>query len=124
MLPLQRSLNSGLPCLHKQAVLPLRALRSSRPGRSQSLAVSNVASIGAAGADAKKIEKTAYKGSESIGLSLDVDTLQKDIKRKAEVIVGKTDVGKLSPQEAYRAVAWSVRDALLDAFFKTQEHWE
>jgi starch phosphorylase len=121
MLPLQQRLHSGLPCLHKQALLPLKSLRSSRPSRSQAVAISAVQSIGA---DAKKIEKTAYKGSESIGISLDVDTLEKDIKRKAEVIVGKTDVGSLTPQEAYRAVAWSVRDALLDAFFKTQEHWQ
>ena len=50
--------------------------------------------------------------------------LQKDIRRKAEVIVGKPDTSSLAPEEAYRAVAWSVRDALLDAFFKTQEHLE
>lgn len=53
-----------------------------------------------------------------------METLKKDITRKAETIVGKTDVSKLTPEEAYRAVAWSVRDALLDAFFKTQEYWE
>ena len=104
----------------KQATLPSRPLRS-HLSRSLHHAVCNVASIGA---DAEKIAKTAYKGNPASGLELDVDTLQKDIRRKAEVIVGKTDATKLSPQEAYRAVAWSVRDALLDAFFKTQEYWE
>lgn len=117
---MQQSLTRGSPCVHKQGALPSRPLRS-KPNRSRAAIISNVASIGA---DSKKIEKTAYKGNAESGISLDVDTLQKDIRRKAEVIVGKTDVGSLSPKEAYRAVAWSVRDALLDAFFKTQEHWE
>jgi starch phosphorylase len=53
-----------------------------------------------------------------------VDSLQKDIRRKAEVIVGRPDVSSLTPEEAYRAVAHSVRDALLDAFFKTQDYWQ
>lgn len=64
-----------------------------------------------------------WQGNDAKGIKLDQSSIEKDINRKAEVIVGKSDTSKLSAEEAYRAVAWSVRDALLDAFFKTQEHW-
>lgn len=64
-----------------------------------------------------------WQGNDAKGIKVDQSSIEKDINRKAEVIVGKSDTSKLSAEEAYRAVAWSVRDALLDAFFKTQEHW-
>ncbi len=75
-------------------------------------------------ADQQPVLGFTLQGNSDAGINLDVDTLKKDITRKSETIVGKTDVSKLTPEEAYRAVAWSVRDSLLDAFFKTQEYWE
>lgn len=98
MLPLQHTLHHGLDGTIKHSALPLRSLRS-RPCRPVHQAVSNVASIGA---DAKKMEKTAYKGEPAAGISLDVEALQKDIRRKAEAMVGQPDVSKLSPKEAYQ----------------------
>lgn len=120
MLHAQHGLRNGLLETPRQPALCLRSLRS-RSCRPLHQAVSDVASVGA---DAKKIERTAYKGSEAAGILVDVDSLQKDIRRKAEVIVGRPDVSSLTPEEAYRAVAHSVRDALLDAFFKTQDYWQ
>ena len=69
-------------------------------------------------------EKTAYKGDPSHPLEVDAESVAKDIRKKAEVTVGAPDASHLSDVEAYRATAWSVREKLFDAFFKTQKHLE
>ena len=68
--------------------------------------------------------KIAYKGDASKALEIDAESCAKDIRKKAEVTVGAPDASKLSDEEAYRATAWSVREKLFDAFFKTQKYWE
>ena len=69
-------------------------------------------------------EKVAYKGDVSKGIAVDAESIAQDIRKKAEVTVGAPDASKLSDEEAYRAAAWSVREKLVDAFFKTQAYWE
>ena len=70
------------------------------------------------------LERTAYKGDPSKALEVDAESIKKDIRLKAEVTVGAPDSTSLTPEEAYRAAAWSVREKLFDAFFATQKYWE
>ena len=70
------------------------------------------------------LERTAYKGDPSKALEVDTESIKKDIRLKAEVTVGAPDSTSLTPEEAYRAAAWSVREKLFDAFFATQKYWE
>ena len=70
------------------------------------------------------LERTAYKGDPSKALEVDPESIKKDIRLKAEVTVGAPDSTSLTPEEAYRAAAWSVREKLFDAFFATQKYWE
>lgn len=34
------------------------------------------------------------------------------------------EIGAASPRDAYQGAAWSVREALIDAFDKTHAHWK
>ena len=68
--------------------------------------------------------QTAYKGDASKAIAVDAESIAKDIRKKSEVTVGAPDASKLTTEETYRAAAWSVREKLFDAFFKTQAYWE
>lgn len=103
----QRNVVSG-----PNALVRPRAARPSRPAAFQKVTAAVTA------------DKVAYKGDATKGIEVDAESIAKDIRKKAEVTVGAPDASKLSDEEAYRAAAWSVREKLFDAFFKTQAYWE
>lgn len=53
----------------------------------------------------------------------DVKSLQEDIVHNVEYTVG-ADKLKVQDKQAYQAVAWSVRERLIEAFNTTQEYWK
>ena len=68
-------------------------------------------------------EKTSVgsNGNGRIHLEVDESSLETDIVRKANYVVGSED---LEPFSAYRATALSVREHLIEAFNKTQKYWK
>ena len=106
--------------LQQRSVAGSSALTSTRAARPLRPAAIRVTAIAAPVAR----PKIAYKGDPSKALEVDAESCAKDIRKKAEVTVGAPDSTKLSDEEAYRATAWSVREKLFDAFFKTQKYWE
>jgi len=92
------------------------SIRSSRRSTTRCLAYQQ--------SNSATLERTAYKGDPSKALEVDPESIKKDIRLKAEVTVGAPDSTSLTPEEAYRAAAWSVREKLFDAFFATQKYWE
>ena len=72
------------------------------------------------------IEKSASK-PKSIHLDYkpknDVKSIEEDIVHNVEYTVG-ADKLKVQDKQAYQAVAWSVRERLIEAFNITQEYWK
>ena len=69
----------------------------------------------------KEKPTSGRNGVAPVRLDADGSSLEKDIVRKANYVVGSEE---LEPFSAYRATALSVREHLIEAFNKTQKYWK
>ena len=69
----------------------------------------------------KEKPSTGSNGAVPVQLKVDESSLETDILRKANYVVGSEE---LEPFSAYRATALSVREHLIEAFNKTQKFWK
>lgn len=69
----------------------------------------------------KEKPSTGSNGVGRIQLKDDERSLETDIVRKANYVVGSEE---LEPFSAYRATALSVREHLIEAFNNTQRYWK
>lgn len=53
----------------------------------------------------------------------DPDSIEQDVLSKVSYTIG-ADPKALTPKQAYRGLAWTVRERLIDSFNKTQEYWK
>lgn len=72
-------------------------------------------------ADFVKKKPAGSNGVGPVHLDADGSSLERDIIRKANYVVGSEE---LEPFAAYRATALSVREHLIEAFNKTQKYWK
>ena len=92
--------------------LPKATLRAARRRRLSTHAVADFV---------KEKPKSGSNGVAPVRLDADGSSLEKDIIRKANYVVGSEE---LEPSSAYRATALSVREHLIEAFNKTQKYWK
>lgn len=69
----------------------------------------------------KEKATSGRNGAGPVHLDADGSSLERDIIRKANYVVGSEE---LEPFSAYRATALSVREHLIEAFNKTQKYWK
>ena len=69
----------------------------------------------------KEKADVSSNGNGRVHLEVDEGSLETDIIRKANYVVGSEE---LEPFSAYRATALSVREHLIEAFNKTQKYWK
>lgn len=69
----------------------------------------------------KEKPSVGSNGAGRVHLEVDESSLETDIIRKANYVVGSEE---MEPSAAYRATALSVREHLIEAFNKTQKYWK
>ena len=53
----------------------------------------------------------------------DPDSIERDVLSKVSYTIG-ADPKALTTKQAYRGLAWTVRERLIDSFNKSQEYWK
>ena len=53
----------------------------------------------------------------------DPESIEQDVLSKVSYTIG-ADPKALTTKQAYRGLAWTVRERLIDSFNKTQEYWK